>query len=121
MAEEKRATGNPAWVRGRSGNPSGKSKTKMLTDQLRAILTQEPDRVRKIADKLVQLAEAGELEATKLILERIEGKVAQAIDVTTTVTNLTPEERRQRVIELQSRLVGEVEDAEVIGGPDARH
>jgi ribosomal protein L17 len=120
MSEERRKAGNPGWTVGRSGNPTGKSKTKILTDQLKALLVQDPKRVRNIADKVIELAEGGDLEATKLIFERLEGRVSQTIDVNTTVTNLTPEERRQRVIELQSRLINpEADDAEEV--PDARH
>jgi ribosomal protein L17 len=103
MSEEKRAAGNPTWVRGRSGNPTGKSKTKILTDQLKALLVQSPERVRTIADKIITLAEDGDLEATKLIFERIEGKVTQSVEIDQTIT-LTREERIARIAELSNKL-----------------
>jgi len=37
---------------GKSGNPSGKSKLKPLSDRIRMILAQEPERAHKIADAL---------------------------------------------------------------------
>jgi hypothetical protein len=116
MSEAPKKAGNPNWVKsGRSPNPSGKSKLAWLTDALKRNLAQDPARAARIAEKLLTMCEEGEMDAIKVVLERVEGKVAQAIDVSTTTINLTPEERKQRVIELQSKLAGvEVEDAEFV-------
>ncbi len=97
---------NPNWLKGVSGNPSGTRKTKPLSDQLRMLLAQNPGRARNIAEKLITMAEEGDLDAAKVIMDRLEGKPLQQIEVEQTITNMTPEDRRQRVIELQAKVIG---------------
>lgn len=69
---------------GQSGNPGGKPKrAKLFTNALLASLkkTDEHDveAIQRIADKLVELAESGDVPAIKEIADRVEGKVPQAI------------------------------------------
>lgn len=90
---------------GASGNPTGKSKTKWLTDALRMNLAADPARAKKIADKIITMAEEGDLQAANLIFDRLEGKPVQSIEIDATVSNLTSEERMQRILELQGRIV----------------
>ena len=89
---------------GSSGNPSGKSKTAWLSQALRLELAQEPARARRIAKKILDLAEAGDLAAANIVFDRTEGKPTQQIDVTTTTYNASPEEVDQRITELANRL-----------------
>ena len=106
MSEEKKGTGNPNWRPGVSGNPSGKRALKILTDRVRMELTQNPNRVAKIAEAIITKAEDGDLAAATMIWDRLEGRPLQTVEVNSTVATLTPAERQQRVIELQARLVG---------------
>ena len=53
----------------------------MFKDKLRLILTQEPHRLRAIADTLVRKAEEGEPWAVKEIMDRMDGKAHQAVSV----------------------------------------
>lgn len=92
------------FVPGKSGNPSGKSRTQWLSDALRMELAQEPARARRIAKKILDLAEEGDLAAANIVLDRLEGKPTQQIDVTTTTYNASPEEVDQRITELANRL-----------------
>lgn len=72
------------YAPGQSGNPGGKPKrAKLFTNALLASLkkTDEHDveAIQRIADKLVKLAESGDVPAIKEIADRVEGKVPQAI------------------------------------------
>ena len=53
----------------------------MFKDKLRLILTQEPHRLRAIADTLIKKAEEGEPWAVKEIMDRMDGKAHQAVSV----------------------------------------
>lgn len=90
---------------GASGNPTGKSKTQWLTNALRMKLAEDPARAKTIAEKVITMAEGGDLEATKLIWDRLEGKPVQSIEIDATVSSLSAEERMQRILELQGRIV----------------
>lgn len=45
----------------------------------RAVVQSDPDRLRRIAEKLLDAAEAGDLQAMKEIGDRLDGKPAQAV------------------------------------------
>lgn len=74
-----------AFQKGQSGNPAGRPPgTKLLGPIIRRIL-EEPD-ARKgtlnhdlIAQRLITMAKAGDLDAIKVVLDRVDGKVAQPI------------------------------------------
>jgi hypothetical protein len=116
------------FKKGTSGNPSGRSKTKLLTDQIRAELVQHPEKARAIATKLIDMAIGGDLQAATIVMDRIEGRPTQQIDVTQTTYNATPEEIDQRIVELTNRLkiasvvpLLELSASEVPGEDDKRH
>lgn len=63
-----------------AGAPFGNknnSKGRMFFSELRKALTQEPERLRAIALKLISLAEKGEPWAVKELVDRIDGKPSQ--------------------------------------------
>ena len=66
---------------GKSGNPKGRPKKgKAMTDALRTALNKSEDgkqNKRAIAEKLVELARGGNVEAMKMVFERVDGKVPQ--------------------------------------------
>ena len=74
---------------GQSGNPSGRPKnvlSKALRKKLEELESDLPDARQKadvIVDKLYELAAAGNLEAIKIVLDRMEGRPRQSFNVTT--------------------------------------
>jgi hypothetical protein len=67
----RKVVGRP-FPKGVSGNPSGKRKgTVSLTASLKRLLSR--DDAERIAKRLVALAKAGDLQAVKLLLDRIDG------------------------------------------------
>ena len=69
------------FVKGQSGNPSGKNREKKYLAALQLALSEKSDipRLRKIAEKAIQAAENGEPWAINHIADRLDGKPAQAI------------------------------------------
>lgn len=71
--------------KGRTGNPDGRPPTqKALSDALRVVLHDSkkkggPRKARIIAEKLVDLAIEGSIDAIRLVWERSEGKAPQPI------------------------------------------
>ena len=55
------------------------AKSRMFYDKLRLVLTQEPHRLRSIAEQLVKKAEEGEPWAIKELIDRVDGKAHQAV------------------------------------------
>src|SRR5215510_7557364 len=82
-----RRRGNPAnlkpWKKGQSGNPAGRPKKRNLSEELRARAEEQyPGRddatyARIVAEKLFDLAVAGDLGAIKEVFDRIEGRPRQ--------------------------------------------
>lgn len=66
---------------GKSGNPNGRPKKgKAMADALRVALSKSTDgkqNKRAIAEKLVEMARDGNIEAMKIVFERTDGKVPQ--------------------------------------------
>ena len=70
-SKPRKVFGRP-FAKGTSGNPSGKRKGSVsIAATLRRLLSKED--AQKIAFRLVSLAKAGDLGATKLLLDRIDG------------------------------------------------
>lgn len=69
------------WKKGTSGNPNGRRNS--FTDLLKEIGDQGTDQERsrrfKLMSKLYSMAERGDLNAIKFIVERIEGKAVETI------------------------------------------
>lgn len=61
------------------GNQNARKRNRLLTDALKRELTQNPEDVLAIAQKLIQSAKDGEPWAQALIHERVDGKVPQAL------------------------------------------
>jgi hypothetical protein len=71
------------FEKGKSGNPGGRVREKAFTDMLRLALNEEDaagvKKLRRIADKLVASALAGNPLSIQQIGDRLDGKPAQAI------------------------------------------
>ena len=65
----------------RGGQPGNQNaaKQRMFYDKLRLVLTQQPERLRSIAEQLVKKAEEGEPWAIKELIDRVDGKAHQAV------------------------------------------
>jgi len=70
-----------AWKPGESGNPEGSKKARLWYSTLdRAIQQDDGKRLRAAAEKLLDLAAAGESWAVKEMGDRLDGKPRQQIE-----------------------------------------
>lgn len=60
-------------------NPTGGKPDKLIRDALKAAIRQEPEKLKRIAEKMLDLAEEGNVQAFKEITDRIDGKAVQPI------------------------------------------
>ena len=92
------------WVKGQSGNPSGRPRTKPITDAFKDCLD-NPRTLKALARKVIKKSgiDARMLEQ---VLDRVEGKVVQQIDLNATIGIA---ERISRARTRQSDEVIEVE------------
>jgi len=73
------------WVKGQSGNPAGRPRRgQSFADALRRALSErDPEtkrtKLQQVADAAVERAIKGDLEAIRLIAERIDGKVPERV------------------------------------------
>lgn len=85
------------WAKGQSGNPKGQPlKSRPMTDTLRELLELRGEdgltQREVIVQKMIDLAKAGNVDAAKYICDRLQGKPAQAVE-------LSGDERRPLRIE----------------------
>lgn len=103
---------NPNMVKGMASvNPLGRARWKPLTDAIRVELTANPKAARRIARRLIQESVDGNLEAMKILFDRMEGKALQLLEVGEPGAFMDVSERQQRILELHSKMV---EDAVTI-------
>jgi Mg/Co/Ni transporter MgtE len=73
------------FQKGQSGNPAGRPKSEpTITPWLKRLLADKRDgktRAEHVAEQLVSMAESGDQLAIKTLLERIDGKVLEQIDL----------------------------------------
>ena len=74
------------WKKGQSGNPNGRAKDKTWADAIRIAVNEayeggDRKKLRVLAEKLVDKALEGEIAAMKEIGDRLDGKAAQSVDV----------------------------------------
>ena len=63
---------------GQPGNQNARKENRLWADEIRKVLVQGK-KLRPLAEKLVSLAEAGDMSALKEIGDRIDGKPAQTV------------------------------------------
>ena len=72
------------FVAGQTGNPNGRPSVRKLTAALVDKLEEnDGEGYRTIMQKLYDLAKKGNLKAIQTVLERVDGKVTEVIDLTT--------------------------------------
>ncbi len=59
--------------------PGGGKADKIITDALKAVARQDPQRVKRLAEKWWQLAEDGDARAYQSLTDRLEGKAPQPV------------------------------------------
>ena len=95
----------PKFVKGQSGNPTGRkpgSKAHVSRELEKIVKAGGGKVAKRIAEKLTEMTLAGNTQACKLLLERLEGRVSSAEELTKQVGHeekLTPEQRRQKLLE----------------------
>lgn len=70
-----------AEVGGQPGNTNAKKENRLITDALRRVVTQSPEKLRKACEKVLDDAVGGNLGAFSVIADRLEGKPAQSMDI----------------------------------------
>jgi ribosomal protein L17 len=65
--------------------PKEKSFANMLNIAIKEATAEGKEKLRIVADKLVELAMSGDLQAIKEVADRLDGKAAQSLDVDATV------------------------------------
>ena len=102
------------WPKGVSGNPGGRPKKRLLTDELELLLEQEAPNSRNktwavvIAEALLRKARKGDVRAISELANRIEGKPLQAV-VEWDSPDDDPSERLRELIERVLKRVPENE------------
>ena len=71
----------PLWKKGESGNPKGRPRKRLFDDYLREALAAKRGTVAKrLVERLIGEAAQGNIQALKLVCERIGGKPKNAED-----------------------------------------
>ena len=68
----------PRWVKGQSGNPSGRSRD-VLTQAVRKLMTD--DEAESLVQTIIMQAKQGDMRAAELLWNRIEGKAIDRKEV----------------------------------------
>jgi hypothetical protein len=83
---------------GQSGNPAGRPKqvaTKLLREMASSSLSDDGEtRLRRVVDQLLQKAESGDLDAIKIVLDRLEGRPRQSVSL-----DLNQRDEYERMVE----------------------
>ena len=72
------------WTKGQSGNPKGRAVEKPFADALRMEIKAagaDHQQLRAIARKLLDKAEAGDMQAINCLADRLDGKPFQAVEL----------------------------------------
>lgn len=67
------------FLKGHSGNPGGRVRTKPITEALEAILA-NPEYAQAIADALISRARRGDVTCAREVMDRVEGKVLTRVE-----------------------------------------
>lgn len=70
------------WQPGESGNPNGRPpKGYAVTDVMRQMLEEKPEIKKALMAKLLEIALKGDLPAIREILDRLEGRAKQSVEL----------------------------------------
>ena len=65
------------WKKGESGNPAGRKPGPSLVTAIRNELSKDPERLKRIADTVLEMAEKKDMRAVLALLDRLDGGVNQ--------------------------------------------
>jgi len=65
---------------GTLGNTNSSAENRLWGNTIRRAAVQDAERMRRIAEKLMELAEAGDIQAMKEIGDRLDGKPKQQLE-----------------------------------------
>ncbi len=71
------------YKKGQSGNPGGRSKEKPFADALRMEIAdagEDHKALRRVARKLIENAEGGDIRAIRELADRLDGRPIQAVE-----------------------------------------
>lgn len=63
------------------GNTNGKKENRLITDALRRAVVQNPDKLKKACEGILDQAADGNLPAMQFIADRLDGKPGQSVIV----------------------------------------
>lgn len=71
-------------VGGQPGNKNSSRQNRLWADTIRRVLAQDadPDRLRRLAERLLAKAEEGDMAALKELGDRLDGKPSQQVELT---------------------------------------
>lgn len=102
-----------AFQKGKSGNPAGSKKVRVIAQQLTSALNEayeggEKSKLRAIIDRWIELAIAGDMQAITSITDRIDGRPAQTTDLNINdnreLRDLSTAELAERVSDALARI-----------------
>lgn len=106
MCDEKKIIGKP-FLPGQSGNLSGRPKRRLVDKALEVqLLTNDSEKATQLAAVLLEKALRGNLDAAKLVLDRVEGRALQRTELSgpdagpLAFANMTDEQLDARIDEL---------------------
>jgi len=66
------------------GNKNATTEKRLITDALRRVVTQNPEKLKKACEKIMDDAVEGNIAAFNMMSDRLEGKPAQSVDLKVT-------------------------------------
>lgn len=70
------------WQPGESGNPNGRPpKGTAITDVMRQMLEEKPEIKRALMSKLLEMAIKGDLAAIREVIDRMDGRAKQSVEL----------------------------------------
>ena len=103
----------PEHSRAMMGNQNAAKPMRLVSDMLRRIALQEPEKLRKACRKLYAKASAGDVLAFRELADRIEGKVITQVSVSSTHTVIDAD-LLSEAGKLLQQITGQTLPAEVI-------
>ena len=64
---------------GQEGNTNATKDKRLITDELRRVITQSPEKLKKACERVLDDAVDGNLAAFSVIADRLDGKPAQSV------------------------------------------
>lgn len=90
------------WKPGQSGNPSGRPRAAVVTDALRGYYQANPREIARLILVAHRWALKGNVKFWEMIVDRLEGKVPQAISVSGSIHHSIGDDERMAIDQMSS-------------------